>query len=156
MIIMYPIIKPLPIKTKNKPLLKKIWIWLTITRQWILVEDFYIRIPGSFKKIFIPKGFIFDGVSIPRIFWTILNPIGILFLGAIPHDFGYKYEGLFYKANNIFYFKKHTRKELDQIFYKINEENNKLKLITKISLYILRLFGWIAWNNHRKENKSWK
>lgn len=51
-----------------------------------LVEDYEFTLP-SFKAI-IPRGFISDGASIPRIFWSLYPPYkSEYFTACIIHDF---------------------------------------------------------------------
>ena len=47
------------------------------------------------KKVVIHAGFLFDGASIPRIFWTMLGltPHGVMDGPALIHDFLYHYQG---------------------------------------------------------------
>jgi hypothetical protein len=47
------------------------------------------RYRSSLGVITVPKGFITDGASIPRIFWSLLGPFGPYFQAAIVHDYLY-------------------------------------------------------------------
>lgn len=49
--------------------------------RYILLDDF------EFSGVLVPKGFITDGATIPRIFWPILPPVHRYFPAAIVHDF---------------------------------------------------------------------
>ena len=51
-----------------------------ITR-YILLEDF------TFSGFTVPKGFVTDGATIPKIFWNILPPVHRYFPAAIVHDY---------------------------------------------------------------------
>ena len=46
-------------------------------------------------KVVVPEGFLFDGASIPRLFWTLLGltPHGDMDGPALIHDFIYHYQG---------------------------------------------------------------
>lgn len=44
---------------------------------------------SSYGTITVPAGFITDGASIPRVFWTLLMPFGPYFAAAIIHDYLY-------------------------------------------------------------------
>ena len=87
----YPILEPLPIKTKGFGWWKKLWIWISATRKFKVREDYTYYIPWLDVTVLIPAGFIFDGASIPRMFWPLLSPTGILFIPGLLHDYGYKY-----------------------------------------------------------------
>ena len=58
------------------------------TRNYELMSDFvYVR--GNGKVIFIPKGFVTDGASIPRLFWRLVgDPFAPDYIcAAVVHDF---------------------------------------------------------------------
>jgi hypothetical protein len=40
------------------------------------------------------EGFQFDGASIPRVLWAFLNPIGLLLIPGLIHDYGYRHRQL--------------------------------------------------------------
>jgi len=48
---------------------------------YLLLEDF------TFNGITVPKGFVTDGATIPRIFWPILPPVDKYMPAAIVHDY---------------------------------------------------------------------
>jgi hypothetical protein len=83
--------------------------------------------------ITVPKNFITDGASIPRIFWPIMSPSGEYFEAAIIHDFLYSLCGNKYQL---------TRKQADDIF---NEGMKELgvKPRTRLTIYwAVRICGW--------------
>src|SRR5210317_150072 len=84
-----PQLKPLPIKTKGKGFFKAIAMWLLATRNWELVQDWRYNIDGV--EYVIPKGFQFDGASIPKFLRTFFSPVGVLLIGGLVHDYMYKY-----------------------------------------------------------------
>lgn len=51
-----------------------------VTR-YVLLEDFKY---AGFK---VPKGFVTDGATIPKIFWGVLPPVHRYFPAAIIHDY---------------------------------------------------------------------
>lgn len=110
-------------------------------RKWKVLEDINYTIFTLWKPlpITIPKGFIFDGASIPRLFWIIGTPMWTDTLpGALIHDFIYRNQFL-------------TRSEADQVF---NEEmqKSKVRCIKRIIFYTwVRIWGWLAWKQRRKE-----
>lgn len=61
----------------------------------------------SIGVIVVPKGFKTDFATIPRIFWSIIAPIGKWTLPSVLHDYlydcGYKYGISRKKADKIFY-----------------------------------------------------
>ena len=61
-------------------------------RRWKLVEPFRYHV-GSYPSdtvLFVPKGFVTDFASVPRLFWNILPPWGKYGKAAVLHDFCYR------------------------------------------------------------------
>ena len=144
-----PQLKPLPIKTKGKGFFKAITMWLLATRNWELTADFYYNLND--KKYVIPKGFKFDGASIPKFLRTFFSPVGVLLVGGLVHDYGYKYQTLL-KANKKDTLGTISQKRADEIFRDININVNGFYLMNYLAYYSLRLGGFVAWNGHRKRN----
>ena len=94
-----PTVKPLPIQTKGVAYPTALWRWIRTIRRWKLIEDWEHRLPDQ-TRIVIPKGFQFDGASIPRIFWGILAPTGLLLIPGLVHDFAYRYDCLLRHPRN--------------------------------------------------------
>lgn len=148
-----PVLKPLPIKTKDKGFFKGIIMWLLGVRHWELAEDFHYKLND--KAYVIPAGFKFDGASIPKFLHTFFSPVGVLLMGGLIHDYAYKYETLLLKN------KKDTlgvisQKRADEIFRDININVNGFYVMNYLAYYSLRLGGFVAWNGHRKRNCNWK
>jgi hypothetical protein len=152
----FPHMKPIPIKTKGKGFWKGILLWLLGTRQWEIVKDFKYTLSGS--EYVIPKGFTFDGASIPKFLHTFLSPVGVLLMGGLVHDYMYKYEAqLIHNKNYLIPENKSdiesvTQKKADQIFRDINIEINGFFFMNYLAYWSLRLGGFMAWNKHRKVN----
>ena len=87
-----PELSPVPIKTKGKGFWKGIAMWLLSTRNWVLVDDWKYNLNGN--EYVIPKGFQFDGASIPKFLRTFFSPVGVLLIGGLVHDYMYKYSAL--------------------------------------------------------------
>ena len=141
-----PALRPITIKTKDKGFFGATWLWLWGSRTWELVEPWSFSIDG--RTFIIPKGFVFDGASIPKYFWNWLSPVGVLLIPGLVHDYLYANEALM-QSNNVIGVKR-NRKECDQLFRDIAIEVNGFKSINWIAYGALRPFGWIAWNKHRK------
>lgn len=143
-----PKVIPLPVKKRWE------------RRRWLLIEDWECTLLGKDYTYIIPAGFVFDGASIPRLFWNILSPTGYLFMAGLVHDFVYKHGFLFtYSTLELdgvrgrIYREQCTQKEAD---YKFESLAHKICLdarySTKAALISLRAFGWLTWNNYRKQN----
>ena len=141
-----PHMKPIPIPTKGKGFWGGIKIWLFVTRKWVIVKDYHYRING--QDLVIPTGFIFDGASVPKFLHTWLSPMGVLLVGGLIHDYGYKYQTLLCKGKKKSIGTK-TQKELDIIFRDVNIIQNGFRLINYLAYYGLKFGGFAAWNKHR-------
>ena len=147
-----PNMKPIPIPTKGKGFWGGIRVWLFVTRKWEIVKDFHYKVDG--EDLVIPKGFIFDGASVPKFMHAWLSPMGILLVGGLIHDYGYKYQTLLCKGKKESIGVK-TQKQMDIIFRDINIIQNGFRLINYLAYYGLKLGGFAAWNKHRKVAADW-
>ena len=146
-----PHIKPLPIKTKGKGFWKAIVMWLLSTRNWELTQDWKYNIDG--KDYIIPKGFQFDGASIPKFLRTFFSPVGVLLIGGLVHDYMYKYthcKPVSAKGALLVV----DQKKADQIFRDINIVVNGFYTMNYLAYWSLRIGGFVAWNGHRKRDKK--
>ena len=127
-----PNMKPIGIPTKGKGFWKGVWIWIMVTRTWEITKDFHYSING--EELLIPKGFVFDGASVPKFFRSWLSPMGVLLIGGLIHDYGYKYQTLLKKGcKNCNGLK--TQKEMDITFRDINIDVNGFRTINVIASY---------------------
>ena len=146
-----PHIKPLPIKTKGKGFWKAIVMWLLSTRNWELVQDWKYNIDGT--EYVIPKGFTFDGASIPKFLRTFFSPVGVLLIGGLVHDYMYKYthcKPVSAKGALLVV----DQKRADQIFRDINIVVNGFYTMNYLAYWSLRIGGFVAWNGHRKRDNK--
>ena len=144
----YPHMKPIKIPTKGKGFWTAIMLWVFGTRRWEITKDFHYSLNG--ENFIIPKGFKFDGASVPKFLAQFLSPVGLLLIGGLIHDYGYKYETLLRKnktTNGI-----RSQKWMDKTFRDINIEVNGFYFLNYLAYWALRLGGWVAWNKHRKVN----
>lgn len=74
---------------------------------FVLLEEFPYEVgaAGSGLVIRVPAGFVTDFASIPRLFWTIVSPVGQHGKAAVVHDFLYRQTSGFSKvlADAIFF-----------------------------------------------------
>ena len=155
-----PEMQPISIPTAGKGLWGAIWIWIMNTRKWELTQDFVYKID---RRLFIiPKGFVFDGASVPKFFRSWLSPMGVLLIGGLIHDYGYKYKTLRYSTVNPTKsgspnptIGEKDQKWMDETFRDINIRVNGFFIMNYLAYYALRLGGWLAWNGHRKRNLKW-
>ena len=148
-----PHLQPIPIKTKGKGFWKGIIMWLLGTRNWTIIKDFKYTINGT--NYVIPKGFSFDGASIPKFLRTFFSPVGVLLIGGLVHDYMYKYSAC-KSADKKGQLLLVDQKKADQIFRDINIEVNGFYFMNYLAYWSLRLGGFVAWNGHRKRNAQIK
>lgn len=93
-----------------------------------LLRDF--RYFSSFGIVLVPKGFLTDGASIPRVFWPLLGPHGDYFRAAVVHDF------LYSPRNDEF-----SRAEADLIFREAMYNTGVPWCRREVIYAAVRLFG---------------
>jgi hypothetical protein len=149
-------LQPIPIRTKGKSFLKGLYIWITSTRQFRVVRNWDFQLPNGRPKIRISEDekFDFDGASIPRPFWWILSPVGLLLIPGLIHDYAYKHNKLIevrdgkerdYVADG------NPKLFWDALFRDVAIEVNGFMIILWVAWLILAIFGWVAWFKHRKQ-----
>ena len=148
-----PHMKPITIETKSKGFFGGIWMWIATSRKWEITSDFLFTIDNT--NYVIPKGFIFDGASVPKYFRSWLSPMGVLLVGGLVHDYAYKFQTLRLSGKKPKALSKKNQKWCDQLFRDINIDVNGFKIINYLAYYALRGGGWLAWNGHRKRNMKW-
>jgi hypothetical protein len=99
----------------------------------------------------IPAGFTFDGASVPKFLATFLSPVGVLLMGGLIHDYGYKYQTLL-KADKKSTIGLRDQRFMDRIFRDIGIQVNGFHLLNYLAYWALRIGGFVAWNGHRKRN----
>jgi len=150
-----PDVSPVQFPVKEYGFLKRLWRWLTYTRKWRIVKDWYFDLPCGIKvTIMIPSGFEFDGASVPKLLRGLLSPVGILFIPGILHDYAYFYNkliGVNADGSYFDYMPGAGKAFWDNLFREVADYVNGLKYINKVAYIMLSLFGFIAWNEHRKK-----
>ena len=151
-----PILRPIPIPTKNRCFFMRILVWFFDVRHWKLEANWCFKFDNGDEIIF-PKGFIFDGASIPRPLWTFLSPVGLLLIPGLIHDYGYKYDQLWTKDEKDQvrpYREGAGRKYWDYLFKAVGKEVNGFSFIDYLAWLAVKLGGGFAWRAHRKNNKQ--
>jgi hypothetical protein len=88
-------------------------------------------------QLFVPKGTISNGASVPRLLWGIYSPYGTYTYPAVVHDFLYE--------NNLY-----TREFADRQFLIDMGRTNTNKFTKWLFYYIVRIFGSLNWNKYNK------
>lgn len=94
---------------------------------------------ADYLEVVVPRGFVTDFASIPRMFWSLFRPDGDYAYAAVVHDY-------------LYWEQKRDPAEADHIF-KLAMGDFEVGKITKAIFYAaVRLVGDIAW----EENKNLK
>lgn len=106
--------------------------WVEFAADWFFVVD------G--KQIIIPKGYYYNGASIPRVFWAIIgSPFEPDFwAGAGAHDFIY--------LTHIF-----TRPEADEILFQLIRQSGVGLGRARTIWGAVRACGYPAWTNNKQD-----
>ena len=146
-----PILRPIPIPTKNRRFFTRILVWVYEVRKWELAQNWQYNLDGT--TIILPKGFVFDGASIPRPLWSILSPVGLMLVPGLIHDYGYRHEQL-WKIDNegtVSSHRLHKKKSFwDFLFLRVGTQVNGTRVINFFAFLAIYLGGWIAWRKNRK------
>lgn len=106
------------------------------------------------RKVTVPKGYVFDGASIPRVFWRVIGgPWGPYRDAAAVHDYLYSHGHLAFpdepdadgnRRPSI------TREEADNIFHRIMLEVGISRFKASLMRRAVRLGGGKAWKDYRR------
>jgi len=121
----------------TSPLIVKIHVDKPQERE-LYVPFTYVTNKGD--KITVPKGFMTNFASVPRILWPILPPLDRYGKAAVVHDYLYRTSGLNY-----------TRKQADGIFLEACDVLKVERWKSRAMYWAIRLLGWHAWNKWRKK-----
>ncbi|RTL25326.1 MAG: DUF1353 domain-containing protein [Burkholderiales bacterium] len=89
----------------------------------------------------VPRGFVTDLASIPRVFWSLLRPDGAYTYPAIIHDY-------------MYWTQVHERQVADDVFLAGMRDMNIDESTCKAIHFAVRQFGQSAWNNNRQLKRS--
>lgn len=81
-------------------------------RRWKFLEDWYVDLPDG-RQCHIPRGYIVDGASVPRLLWAVYSPTGMLFFPSMVHDFAIREGHLVLDGQQIEY----TWRQSDDLFH---------------------------------------
>jgi hypothetical protein len=131
-------------------------IWIFDVRKWELVSDWDYKVPDG-PHIILHKGFLFDGASIPRIFWAILSPTGLLLIPGLIHDYGYRYDQLFEIKSDgqiVPYKKGAGKRQWDKMFKHVAKKVNGMVIIHFIAWLAVVVGGKKAWEKNQARGEQ--
>lgn len=153
----FPLMQPLMTEKPNKNFLGKVISFVTFTRKYIIKEEKYLIWSEYLQRyIHIPFNFWWDGASVPKTLSFAYRAMGVLGLGAIPHDFSYRYAGfiVYHPDLDELHFESCTRKESDGVLQEISITESFMPKSVKTATKTLRLVGGAAWKKWRKEDRD--
>ena len=96
--------------------------------------------------VFIRKGFVYDGASIPRPVWSLvgLYPGGVMEEPALLHDYLYIHGGVVSVSRDRI-----SRAMVDKAFFDMMIASGVRKSQAYICYAAVRIFGGMFWNNKK-------
>lgn len=147
--------RPIPFDLKHKGFMRFIE-WRLTQRLWVITEDFIFWSAYLHCWVKIPKGFVFDGASIPKMLQFVINPTDAVLFGAVIHDFIYRFQqmiictdedyGRWALGDNL------KRRQADELIKEISLQYDNVEYAAYICYYVLLPFGEFAWKRARKRN----
>lgn len=126
---------------------------------WSVMEGFtyYVNNKEDDDNIIVPSGYLTDGASVPRVFWSLIPPWGRYGAAAIVHDYlcdGNPIRRYSTNVNNVRVYGNYypNRKEANKIF---NQAMKVLKVprFTRWTMYTaVRIYGIFKPLNRDKSN----
>lgn len=150
----FPITQAVYKKAPVRNWYQKIFKFFTYRRWFEIKKNYILWVPILNRYIFIPNGFLYDLASVPKLLNSIYNSNGMLLLGALPHDFGYRYQCLVLvdEITGELYFRSFNKKELDEVFESLCAWESEFYKASKVAKIGLSLAGFIGWKENRKKN----
>jgi hypothetical protein len=157
-----PLVRPV-----LKPTVNQNW-WTCLKailspRKWCLEESYGLWAKQMGCYILAQAPFIFDFASTPQVVWPIIPPTGLLLVGSVFHDPGYKYGGLFIKTHldDPWSFNAFSRDDLDDLLRDLTLQVNSIgdppvpiTTLANSAWAMVRTWGYITWNRYRQEDAS--
>ena len=89
----------------------------------------------------VPKGFVTDGASVPRVLWNIFPPWGEYARAAVVHDWLYHRQIV-------------SRKRSDKIFLEAMADIGCPRRVRYTMWSGVRLGGWTIWHKRKRDRKK--
>ncbi len=105
---------------------------LMLTQPFLFVDGDY--------RVEVPSFFITDFNSTPRIMWAYFPKWEFPDAGVV-HDYLYRFNGV-------------SRQRADEVHHRILQLRGMRKAKRNLAYYVLRAFGWAAWNKYRAEEQK--
>lgn len=108
---------------------------------WVLGNDLVFTIRHTGQRIVVPRGFVTDFASVPRIFWTFFPKHGEYTRAAIVHDY-------------LYWQQQCTRSQADELFDIVMEDSD-VDTTSRFTIYAaVRVWGDDAWDGNQQAKKE--
>lgn len=151
----YPELIPIPPPKRHSDL--RWFDVITRLKQWYkqappafkLAHEWQLRVDNELF-IIIPRGFVVNGASVPKLLWFLIPPHGSLLIPSIVHDFTYARAKLLiqFKGKQQWIYGK-NRRYWDKLFFKISKSTNPNAWRNYAAYLALRFGGGAAWKKYR-------
>ena len=108
-------------------------------RNWVLAGTVVYR-DGAGREIEVPKGFLTDLASVPRLLWWWFPPYGSYTFAAVLHDW-------LYRTGIV------SRAVADATFLEAMESLGTGGFTRRILYLAVRIFGWSSYRNKKRHIK---
>lgn len=151
-----PVTQILPIVNRSDSYFKRLFCFLTKRPEHIIKEDYFCWIEEIEAWCWIPKNFVFDFASIPKVV-PIVNPTGVFAYAAVPHDFVYRFGCLLLskKEGESFEAVPVSKWKGDRIFNSMAKQANGLGILDWIATLFLMIFGGIKYRPKNIMQVDW-
>ena len=112
-------------------------------KYWVLQEPLEYIQPNTNQRFVVPRGFVTDLASVPRLFWTVFPPCGKYTTAAVLHDYLY-----WVQSDNC------DRECADEILLIAMDEAN-VDLVSRNAIYAaVRAGGGSSWSENDRLKES--
>ncbi len=108
-------------------------------KYWVLKEALVYEQPNTKQVFVVPRGFVTDLASVPRVFWAVFPPCGKYTPAAVVHDYIYWYQP-----------QTCDQKCADDLLLVAMKESN-VDLVSRNAIYAgVRAAGKSSWGKNKK------
>lgn len=110
---------------------------------WVLEVGYTYEDEDGEHLIWIPRGFVFDLASVPRLVWPLIAPFELSIAAPLVHDWLYRYAGSMPAGGHAL--RAYTRRDADLLFRRIMERERVPGWRRVLAYAAVRAFGGFAW-----------
>lgn len=155
-VVKLPVVELIPFLDPKAKWYKRMWTFFTKRPKYIVYEDYFCWIPKADAWMWLPKNFVYDFASIPKMM-PLITPMGIFAYPASPHDCIYRFRTLLLSKGPgepfvpVFF----TRREADLIFQHLANKASSMEILSFIATGMLRVFGGMNYKTRSIMTVDW-